>query len=303
VLIIAGIGGIGKTALADAVTRGIIQYFQFPEVLWLRLNLQPTNNQYQPDIFTAEDLMATLALHLCPHMPPETSPRQRNFQIRQLLKTTPHFIVIDNVETKIETAVLDLLVDLANPGKFLLTSRTQPPQHSGVYGYRLTELKAIEVSQFVRYHAQEVGLTEIANAKEEDIQLIYDVVGGNPLALKLVVSLASVLPLAQILDDLTQVNIAQVETLYRHIYWQAWQTLHEESQLLLMAMPLTTDMGSQPDHLMMISSLEEKSFWTAVSELTARSLLEVRGTTRDRYYGIHRLTESFLKTEIIHWPE
>ena len=36
--------------------------------------------------------------------------------------------------------------------------------------------------------------------------------------------------------------------------------------------------------------------------LRNRSLLEVRGTIQAKRYGIHRLTETFLRTEIIHWP-
>jgi hypothetical protein len=31
--------------------------------------------------------------------------------------------------------------------------------------------------------------------------------------------------------------------------------------------------------------------------------LEVRGTVWERRYGIHRLTQTFLCTEIIEWPD
>jgi hypothetical protein len=29
----------------------------------------------------------------------------------------------------------------------------------------------------------------------------------------------------------------------------------------------------------------------------------VRGTIQEKRYGVHRLTETFLRTEIIDWPE
>ena len=49
--------------------------------------------------------------------------------------------------------------------------------------------------------------------------------------------------------------------------------------------------------------LDEAAFWPAVQELRARSLLEVRGSLDEKRYGIHRLTQSFVRTEIAHWPD
>ena len=245
--------------------------------------------------------MTSLAQSLCPFMPPETQPKQRNLQVRQALKASPHLIIIDNLETKIDPDLLARLHDLAQPSKFLLTSRTRPPQLSGVFNFALQGLKIGDVSQLIHHHAQEIGLAEMSQAPDAIIQTIYATVGGNPLALKLIVNLAGILPLPQILEDLSQARLNQVENMYRHIYWQTWHTLSDEGRALLKVLPLAADTGSAPEHLLAISGLAEKNFWTALSELIARSLLEVRGTAQFRRYGIHRLTESFLKTEIIHW--
>ncbi len=46
------------------------------------------------------------------------------------------------------------------------------------------------------------------------------------------------------------------------------------------------------------SGLAEEIFWNAVNELLLRSMLEVRGPLNNRRYGIHRLTEAFIDTEI-----
>ena len=68
-------------------------------------------------------------------------------------------------------------------------------------------------------------------------------------------------------------------------------------------MPLVAEPGALPEQMLTISGLPEGKFWPAVTELVSRSLLEVRGTLHERRYGIHRLTETFLRTEIIHWPD
>ena len=84
---------------------------------------------------------------------------------------------------------------------------------------------------------------------------------------------------------------------------EAWQKLTPEGQALLQAMPLVAEPGAKPEQMRAISDLPEKGFWPAVTELFSRSLLEARGNIQERRYGIHRLTETFLRTEIIHWPE
>ena len=72
---------------------------------------------------------------------------------------------------------------------------------------------------------------------------------------------------------------------------------------MLQAMPLVADTGALPEQMQSVSGLPEAEFWPAVHELFARSLLEVRGSVHERRYSIHRLTETFLRTEIIDWPE
>jgi hypothetical protein len=129
------------------------------------------------------------------------------------------------------------------------------------------------------------------------------VTGGNPLAIKLVVSLAAVLPLAQSLADLVKGQPGPIEDLYRRIYWRAWHTLSSEARALLQAMPLVAELGATIQQMQAISGLAERQLLPAILELVARSLLEVRGPAWDKLYGIHRLTESFLRTEIIHWPQ
>ncbi len=74
-------------------------------------------------------------------------------------------------------------------------------------------------------------------------------------------------------------------------------------QALLQAMPLVSGAGATADYLQEISGLSAGQLWPAIQELRKRSLLEVRGDIREKRYGIHRLTETFLRTEIIHWPE
>jgi hypothetical protein len=155
----------------------------------------------------------------------------------------------------------------------------------------------------LRHHAHDIGIQAMNAATAEDIREIYQVVGGNPLALKLVVSLLDLLPPSQVLSTLLRSQPGPVETMYKHIYWQTWHLLSPHARQLLQVMPLVAESGGLPEYLSMLSSLAEAELWPALQELRYRSLLEVRGTLQEKRYGIHRLTETFLHTEIIHWPD
>ncbi|MGB0384841.1 MAG: NB-ARC domain-containing protein [Ardenticatenaceae bacterium] len=297
---IVGLGGIGKTALADSVTRKIIGRLHFDEVIWLRVE---GHGMRAPNL-TLESLWASLARSLWPQEVAGGSPAQRAVRVRQALKSKAHLVVIDNLEAEADTAyLLHHLGDLAAPSKFLLTTRTRPPGQAGVFTLSVSELTPHDSAALLRHHAATIGLHDLAEASAADSDAIYDITGGNPLALKLVVSLAAVLPLPQILADLKRSRAGQIEEMYCHIYWKAWQTLTPQARDLLQAMPLVGASGARPKQMQAISELSEAQLWPAIVELTSRSLLEVRGTAWERRYGIHRLTETFLYTEIIHWTE
>ncbi|MBK7896776.1 MAG: NB-ARC domain-containing protein [Candidatus Promineifilaceae bacterium] len=301
VIAIVGIGGIGKTALADQVVRAILPRYIFQDIFWLRVSPDDTNGALPPEAIL-EKIINDLAEHLCPQT--TISSNGRIACLRQTLKNRPTLIVIDNLESEADTTLLlDALNDWAIPSKFLLTTRVRLPAASAAYSLVLDELPQATAADLIYAQAQNLNLTDLAQAPDALIHQIYAVTGGNPLALKLVVGLTAVLPLQQILTDLTAAQISEIGQLYRHVYWQAWQSLSPAGQTLLEMMPLAAGVGVKPAQMQAMSSLTEQQLWPAITELVNRSLLEVRGTTWERRYGIHRLTESFLRTEIIHWPE
>ena len=290
---ITGIGGIGKTALADAVVRDIIKTFYYKEIIWLRIH-RPSQT------VTLAHLITELGTRLYPHLSPETPMEKQRLLIRQRLAEFPHLIIIDNIETRIEKSLLDHLRDLADPSKFLLTSRISLPE---IRTFSLTQLSIADMMNLIHHQTQHIGLADALQITIEQAQSIYEVVGGNPLAIKLDVGLMVELSLTKILADLQQVQLEDVEALYRHIYWHAWRALTPEGRTLLRVMPLASTSGTNIRNMAAISGLAEEQLRQPIKELTNRCLLETRGTAENRAYSIHRLTESFLLTEIIHWPD
>lgn len=300
VIALSGIGGIGKTSLADAIARQAAPELAFERIIWLRAFLDPfaSDAAIERSWAQVEESMAEALFGNAP-----VQGEVENL-LDDMLHRTAVLMIIDNLEQKDQTIhFFDQVRRFAGPTKFLLTTRARPTVSAPVYLRSLSELDLADASDLLRYQDLVTGTKVMAEASKADIRAIYEVTGGNPLALKLVAGLSAVMSLSDILAGLQKSRPGPIENLYRQIYWQTWQTLSPDAKLLLQAMPLVAETGGLPQQLQAFSGLPEETFWSAVHELFARSLLEVRGTVHERRYSIHRLTETFLRTEIIHWPE
>lgn len=300
VVAVVGMGGMGKTALVDAATRDVIPTLCFERVIWLRFDPRTLTGRSLSPEHAFHGLLAQLAAQL--NVDNSSPPNEQLAQVHHRLKGTPHLVIVDNLESMALTDfLLNHLVELANPGKFLLTTRTHPSGQAAVRYFSLPELELADAGALLRHHAAELGIAALAEAPEEEIARIYAVTGGNPLALKLVAGLLDLLPLSRVLQDLAASRPGPVEELYRYIYWQSWRTLSEPAKALLQATPLVSEAGATDDYLQALSGLSADAFWPALQELRARSLIEVRGTLDEKRYGVHRLTETFVRTEIVSW--
>lgn len=299
VVALCGIGGIGKTTLAHAATVHLIHTAAFESYIWIRVD---PNELTQKDV-SADDIVDYVIGKLADELNLEQRHDLRQ-HVQHALNKKPYLVVLDNFESFADISLLlQHLLSWGDLSKFLLTTRARPINTSETFIVALRELSELQSADLIRNHAKTIHLPELAEATDDQIAPIYEAVGGNPLALKLVVSLAAIMPLPRILQDLTQRKQDEIEAMYRHIYFQTWTVLSENAKNLLQGMVLVTDSGGTVEHLQRISRLDEELFWASISELVSRSLLEVRGTAWERRYGCHRLTRTFLRRDILGWDD
>lgn len=306
---LAGMGGIGKTTLADAVVRRVIQRKEFDDVGWVTAQQKSFHatkglrSSVQPAI-TVDELLRSLLTQFLPETQLTTALSTEDLQrlLRAYLDGNRYLIVIDNLETltDVET-LLTTLRNLANPTKFLLTSRESLFGEVDVYHFSVPELSGPLTLNLVRQEAKLRNLPDLLAADDKLLQPIVETVGGNPLAIRLVVGQSHVHPLTEVLDNLRAARGQTIENLYTYIYRQAWDALDELARRTLLVMPLVSNLGGTREHIGKVSQLEPRAVVTALDQLVRLNLVDSRGGLNERRYTIHNLTASFLHEQVIRW--
>ena len=302
---IDGLGGLGKTTLAHALILqpDILNHFQ--QLAWVSAKQQmflPGAGLITQDgpALEAETLIDNLLVQLENSAVSTLPLEQKQATLITLLKQTSTLVVIDNLETLTDyETLLPTLLKLANPTKFLLTSRHNLHGHADIFSWALPELNPADALRLLRREAENCGLADVAQADDEQLLPVHQVVGGNPLALKLVVGQMSMLSLTQVLGNLKQAQGQTIDELYTYIYWQAWYMLDDTSRQVFLMMPLAND--GPLAQLEAVTQLDPATLSEALQKLVALSLVQVKGTFEERRYTLHRLTETFLLNEAIKW--
>jgi hypothetical protein len=129
-------------------------------------------------------------------------------------------------------------------------------------------------------------------------QDLYQLVGGNPLAILLVVSQMHFLPPHVVLEG---VRTGSTEEMYRYIFWNAWSVLGEAAREVLFVIQRAGDEADW-SWLAMATDWPPGALEQALRQLYALSLVQPqRDPEGQPLYTIHRLTSTFLYTEVLGW--
>lgn len=307
IIVIDGMGGIGKTALADLLVRKLIYSAQWENLAWVsaapaRLDLHGQIRPLLNAATTVEGILTQLFDQLLPTHPRPTSLTDDNALLPLLhyLKQSASLVVIDNLETIQDVErLLPLLRRMMNPSKFILTSRTMLYAESELAHFSVPELKIESALRLIRREAGVRQSLHLITANDSELLPIYDIVGGNPLALHLVAGQLHVHPLTTVLNDLKQARGQSVENLYTYIYANGWKLLDPDAQKVLLFMPLASDLGGEIEHIVDATHMDRSTIRTSLDQLILLNL--VQGRPELGTYTIHSLTRTFLLEQVIRW--
>lgn len=299
ILSIKGIGGIGKTALADAAVRAAIRAdHRLRDVVWVS-----AKQEYLSDGGTLQSSGQTsirleqvfdeigykLGVHEVLRLPLD----QKVEKLVRVLRADPYLIVLDNLESVADFhQVMPWLVKLASPTQFLLTARETLPSFNAMTQVEVGELDHDAGLALLHFVAEEKGVPDL------DPEAIFAVVGGNPLALILAVSQMQFMPSQQVLEGLRTGSIAE---LYTYIFWKSWSLLEQDAREILFGILRAGD-AVDWDWLTTTTEYSLARIYKALQQLLDLSLVQPQqdGEGR-RLYTIHRLTSTFLRAEVLGW--
>ncbi|MCA9919530.1 MAG: hypothetical protein KC445_16335 [Anaerolineales bacterium] len=302
IISIDGIGGLGKTALADYLTRQTIKTTRFDEIAWVTAKHTHLSMLGRLQIESGRPALTLPLLieRLCTQFGLSENPNQTHLQRQRLLhkfiKERRCLIVIDNLETVADyQALIPELKKWQNPTKFLLTSRIRLLSEPGVFSYSHKELNQQAALQLVRQEAKRGGFKDLTNATDEDINEIYKIVGGNPLALKLIIGQLRFYSLSNVLGRFATKQPTETnEGIFEYIFREIWESLDDPSRTVLISLTQAGESGFPLEHLVAVSELHEASVYQSLTGLVVSSLVDITGTLLERRYRLHRLTEIFL---------
>ncbi len=291
-IVLTGIGGMGKTAVADAVARRAIQQHLFAHVIWVTAAADKIN---VPAGSVFQSIVNTLCRQLLPEDNHESNPVKQLVRLRFKLNRYPHLVVIDNLEESDEASLaLKQLQGIIGSGKCLVTARHHPPVEIEATTISIPELSFKDATDLLNYQTEVTGGLALQQVTEADIEDLYAIVGGHPFALRLIPRLARMYPLSEILLSWQNEQPGYIANVYKSVYDELWLTLLPTEKHLMSIMPLVSQTGGTLDYLQVICNLPRETVWPILTKLMECCLIEPHGNMYEQRYRIHRLTEQYV---------
>jgi transcriptional regulator with XRE-family HTH domain len=306
-LVIDGLGGMGKTAFAVELARRALSRQLFEKVVGESAKQEHLIGgeivrvrEARLDFNTFLDAIARQLDHWeFPSLPSE----EKQAKLAQLLRQHRYLLLVDNLETaeNAQKLVAEIRGFLSS-SRALITSREKVPQDF-VRSLSLRELNLEDALIFLKKDLEQRGRDHpLAQAPQEKFTEIWEVTGGAPMAMKLVVAQARSLDIDLVLRHLKRAE----NKLYSFLFRQSWQLLSLPAQLILIYIGRTVPTTVSWEELAGVKEIthHEEELLRALHQLVTYSLLDVYPLPSQLRYGIHQLTRQFVQTDLpLMWQE
>jgi tetratricopeptide (TPR) repeat protein len=269
-LVLDGPAGIGKSSIALWLAHKLVEAEILDDLLWLDVGDAPLS------------LTSAIASQL--DLPQSASPETA---LLAYLYSHTTLLVLDNADHLLAAPEeAERILSRLDSAIVILTSRRKPPANTWVYQVTLPELSREQAFDFLMYVSKRTSSRKSEDAALKHFDTIWQTVGGNPSALRTVLSVAAALPLQVALER------SGLESLYSDV-WQRLST----SQCRMWLLTLLFPDGIHWQQAQSVTGISAEETVDILSSLVDESLLMVRGEDR---YELLSVAATFLSLQVQH---
>lgn len=297
VVLIASMGGMGKTSLAREVAARALGErdagLGFDAVVWVSDKDQPGTVNLGMVLDEVARVLDYPGLTQLPHA-------DKCFEIGLLLRRVQVLLVVDNFETITDSALLDWLIQIPEPSKALITTREFRREFRSSWSIDLHGLTEPEALELIAERLRLLRLDALVPSPAELAPLI-EVTGGNPKALELAIGLLKY-ERRSLPEVITGLRVARAP-LFDDLFGRSWLLLDGLARQVLLALTLfPTDAGQEA--LETAAGVTGFNFQRAVERLEDLSLVDVQRVSLSTpvRYTLHPLVRAFAQQQLAAWP-
>ncbi|MEU5001514.1 NB-ARC domain-containing protein [Streptomyces sp. NPDC021622] len=299
-----GMGGIGKTALAQEAARTLADENLFSSIFWRSTQTERFIGEgvvrTEVSDYSFEALLDDLLRHSQLAWSADASTVTKQQIVRNWLADNDNqvLIVLDNLETVPDRdAMVASLIDILGRGKILITSRYSILRERA-FSLDLGGLSRQDGIAFLASTAERQNNANLMSADPDTLARIRDVAGGAPLAMQLISGQMDHRPVEQVLRVVEEAGFTDLSyAFYSFLFRRIWDELDGPARKVLVAMR-HFEGNPTASAIQHTANVIDDEFYPATARLGQRSMLAMtRG--REARYSLHPLTRYFINTDIV----
>ncbi len=305
VTVLSGMGGMGKSTLGNQIALTALDGMAFHSFVRIEAPL---------GFLTEDSLYRDILSELKSKISNLDDVRPNKRSLARVLNQFATLIYIDGIEERIDP-LLEAIIPIKGKSKFLITSRQVPDVKFDLFHHPLKPLPSALAKELLGATQSSLvfRLDSFESAVSADeFERIYQKVGGNPLAVKLIAGLLAEMSTDEVMNELQHVHHTDTDVVFERVFFRVWREMHDRSKQILICLGLFQQTYVTKATLLRLNGLPNQSrprvtpesLTEILNDLRLRSLVEIHrevGSPEIRF-GIHNLTRTFLHSNVIEWP-
>jgi SEFIR domain/NB-ARC domain len=301
---VKGMGGMGKTALAEEAVRMVAAEALFSTIFWHSTQAEKFvgDGVVRTEVaeYSFEALLDDLLRHSQLTWSPDAPTAVKEKIVGDWLADNDNrvLIVLDNLETvRDRDALVAKLMAILGWGKILVTSRYSVLR-ARAFTLDLEGLSPDDAITFLQRTAERQNNRNLMSAGPGLLARIRDAAGRAPLAMQLTSGQMDYQPVEQVLRVIEEAGFNDLSyEFYSFLFQRTWGELDGAARKVLVAMR-HFDGPPTAGAIQATAGMTDNEFYPAIAKLGQRSMLAMTTGSETRY-SLHPLTKNFINTDIV----